>query len=67
MSVNWQYLNTPGNLNSELTDEPLTRVVRVLQKAGFCIYPSDEEAENIAFMIPFAVEKEFPQNFHSNN
>ena len=71
MSLNWQNLNKPGSLNSGLADAPhgesVLRVIKVLQKAGFCVYPSDSGGDNIIFIAPVATESWFPQDFYSNN
>jgi len=71
MSSKWEKLTESDSSNSELTDtlhtEALLKVVRVLQKAGFCIYPSENEVDNIMFIMPVSTESWFPQDSYSNN
>jgi hypothetical protein len=71
MSINWQNLNKPDSRNGKSDDtpqtEPVLKVIRVLQKAGFCVYPSNNEGDNIAFIVPVTTDAWFPQNFYSTN
>ena len=56
---------------NELTDEikikSVSRVIRVLQEAGFCVYSPYEKEDGITFAVPCATVEEFPQNYFSNN
>ncbi|MBN1644045.1 MAG: hypothetical protein JW856_04435 [Dehalococcoidales bacterium] len=72
MEIKWQNLNKPTGSNNELSNEPgneqLLRIIRLLQKAGFCCYPVDEERDNQTFvMTPALSQSESPQGLHNRN
>jgi len=71
MAMNWQNLNKPENVDNKSPDvikkEPALRVIQILQKAGFCVYHSDDQDEDLIFVVPVTTDACFPHSLFSRN
>lgn len=71
MSINWQDFNKPENCSSKPSKTPQAesalKVINVLQRAGFCIYPSDDEDDDLIFIVPVTTDASFPHSLFSCN
>ena len=71
MSINWQDFNKPENCRSKpsktLQAESALKVINVLQRAGFCIYTSDDEDDDLIFIVPVTTDASFPHSLFSCN
>lgn len=68
MSEDGQDLNSSiDELTDEIKDKPLTRVIRVLQEAGLCVYSSYDEENDITFAVTYIPMAGITQNHFNNN
>jgi hypothetical protein len=71
MSINWQDFNKSEDRSGKSSDMPQAesalKVIKVLQRAGFCIYPSDNGDDDLIFIVPVTTSACFPHSLFSSN